>query len=64
MNILILNLNNSIENMCSSGGPMADVDLGKLKSKKYKCNDCGNKFKGIGKKVICPSCQSDNVEEQ
>ena len=21
--------------MCSSGGPMADVDLGKLKSKKY-----------------------------
>ena len=36
--------------MCSSGGPMADVDLGKLKSKKYK--------------VICPSCQSDNVEEQ
>ena len=36
--------------MCSSGGPMADVDLGKLKSKKYKCNDCGNKFKGIGKK--------------
>ena len=59
MNILILNLNNFI-----SGGPMADVDLGKLKSKKYKCNDCGNKFKGIGKKVICPSCQSDNVEEQ
>ena len=55
MNILILNF---------SGGPMADVDLGKLKSKKYKCNDCGNKFKGIGKKVICPSCQSDNVEEQ
>ncbi len=40
--------------MCSSGGPMADVDLGKLKTKKYTCKDCGNKFKGIGKKVICP----------
>ena len=24
--------------------------------------DCGNSFKGLGKKVVCPSCQSDNVE--
>ena len=38
--------------MCSSGGPMADID----------CKDCGNSFKGLGKKVVCPSCQSDNVE--
>ena len=35
--------------MCSSGGPMADIDLKKLKTKKYQ-------------KVVCPSCQSDNVE--
>ena len=34
------------------------------KTKKYKCLDCGNDFKGLGKKVICPSCQSDNVEAQ
>ena len=32
--------------------------------KKYKCLDCGNDFKGLGKKVICPSCQSENVEAQ
>ena len=38
--------------MCSSGGPMADIDLKKLKTKKYQ----------LGKKVVCPSCQSDNVE--
>lgn len=48
--------------MCSSGGPMADIDLKKLKTKKYHCKSCGNTFKGIGRKVVCPSCQSDDVE--
>lgn len=48
--------------MCSSGGPMADIDLNKLKTKRYRCLACGNDFKSIGKKVICPSCKSDNVE--
>ena len=48
--------------MCSSGGPMADINIKKLKTKKYHCKDCGNTFKGLGKKVVCPSCQSDNVE--
>lgn len=55
------NLNGDI--MCTVGGPMADIKMKKLKTKRYKCMDCGNEFKGIGKKVICPSCQSDNVEE-
>lgn len=49
--------------MCTVGGPMADVKMKKLKTKRYKCLDCGNDFKGLGKRVICPSCQSDNVEE-
>ncbi|MDR0912478.1 MAG: hydrogenase maturation nickel metallochaperone HypA [Methanobrevibacter sp.] len=50
--------------MCSTGGPMGEnIDLKKLKTKKYRCLDCGNEFKGIGKKVICPSCQSNNLEE-
>ena len=48
--------------MCSSGGPMADLSMKKLKIKKYKCRECGNEFKGLGRKVICPSCQSDDVE--
>ena len=30
--------------MCSSGGPMADLSMKKLKTKKYKCLDCGNDF--------------------
>ena len=48
--------------MCSSGGPMADIDLKKLKTKKYHCKNCGNSFKGLGRKVVFPSCQSYNVE--
>ncbi|ADP76821.1 conserved hypothetical protein [Methanothermus fervidus DSM 2088] len=48
--------------MCSTGGPTIDVDLGKLKTKKCKCLDCGNTFKGVGKKIVCPSCQSENVK--
>jgi predicted Zn-ribbon and HTH transcriptional regulator len=35
----------------------------KLPVKAYACKDCGNKFKGIGKNVTCPSCQSKNVAE-
>ncbi|WP_198016044.1 hypothetical protein [Methanobrevibacter wolinii] len=48
--------------MCSTGGPMADINLKKLKTRKYKCNKCGNTFKGIGKKVICPNCKSEDTE--
>lgn len=49
--------------MCTVGGPMADLKMKKLKTKRYRCLDCGNEFQGIGKRVVCPSCQSENVEE-
>ena len=48
--------------MCSTGGPMGDVDLKSLKTKKYKCKKCGNTFRGIGKKVVCPNWKSKNTE--
>ncbi len=48
--------------MCSTGGPMGDLNLKQLKTKKYKCKSCGNEFKGIGKKVICPNCKSEDTE--
>jgi rubrerythrin len=49
--------------MCSVGDAF-DLDLeGNLPVKDYVCKDCGNKFKGIGKNVACPSCQSKNVTE-
>jgi Zn finger protein HypA/HybF involved in hydrogenase expression len=49
--------------MCSVGGPMADLKMKKLKTKRYHCLDCDNEFKGIGRRVVCPACQSDNVKE-
>ena len=48
--------------MCSVGGPMADLKMKKLKTRKCKCLDCGNTFKGMGRRIMCPSCQSENVE--
>lgn len=48
--------------MCSVGDSMkmefAEV---LLETKFYKCADCSNEFKGIGRKVICPACQSKNT---
>ena len=41
---------------------MADIIMKKLKTKRYRCLDCGNEFKGIGRRVVCPACQSENVE--
>jgi rubrerythrin len=49
--------------MCSVGGPMDVEFTERIKGKDYRCRDCNERFKGIGKKPICPSCQSDNVEE-
>ena len=34
-----------------------------VKGKDYRCNDCGEQFKGLGKKPICPSCQSEDLAE-
>lgn len=51
------------DKMCTVGGPMADIKMKKLKTKKYRCLDCKNEFKGMGRRIVCPSCQSDNVEE-
>jgi Zn finger protein HypA/HybF involved in hydrogenase expression len=50
--------------MCSVGGPM-DVEMSeRVKGKNYRCNDCGERFKSVSKRPICPSCQSENVSEE
>ncbi len=46
--------------MCSVGDAF-NVDIQQLKLKTYKCSDCNSEFKGAGKKMICPSCQSNKV---
>ncbi|MCC7566408.1 MAG: hydrogenase maturation nickel metallochaperone HypA [Methanomicrobiaceae archaeon] len=49
--------------MCTVGGPVdVEYDEG-IKGKNYRCNECGEKFKGIGKRPTCPSCQSEDVAE-
>jgi len=48
--------------MCTCGGPPDINDVKSLEAKDYVCQDCGNKFKGLGSKPKCPSCMSKNVE--
>jgi len=50
--------------MCTVGGPM-DVDMpeDRVKTKNYKCRECGEHFKGVGRKPMCPSCQSEDIAE-
>jgi rubrerythrin len=49
--------------MCSVGDSF-DIDMEEqIHPKDYVCKDCGNRFKGIGKNVKCPSCLSNNVVE-
>lgn len=46
--------------MCSVGD-MSDIEVDRLVPENYVCNECDNKFRGIGKHVMCPSCQSEDV---
>jgi len=47
--------------MCSVGGGDFNLEIEEIELERYKCNDCGNKFGGMGDKVICPSCHSENI---
>lgn len=47
--------------MCSVGDTFGSIEIPGFEAKLYKCADCGNEFKGLGKKVLCPSCSSGNV---
>ncbi|MGB8216501.1 MAG: hypothetical protein WCE94_04290 [Candidatus Methanoperedens sp.] len=38
-----------------------EIEEGDLVMEQYRCKDCNTKFRGIGKKMRCPSCQSANV---
>ncbi|VVB87255.1 Uncharacterised protein [uncultured archaeon] len=51
------------KNMCSVGDTFGTIELPGLESKYYKCSDCNNEFKGVGKKITCPSCHSKNLSQ-
>ena len=48
--------------MCSVGD-VVGIDVKTLSTSEYECLDCNNKFKGIGKRVKCPTCKSSNVRK-
>ena len=49
--------------MCSGAGGF-DVELTqRLKPKKYKCRSCGATFESVSKHPVCPTCQSESVDE-
>lgn len=48
--------------MCSVGDAFSVDVADSLNTKSCKCKDCGNEFQAMGKKIICPACQSVSVE--
>jgi DNA-directed RNA polymerase subunit RPC12/RpoP len=50
--------------MCFTDTSAADsVDLSTAAMSSYKCNACGNKFKGMGSKLSCPACRSKDLRK-
>ncbi|KAF5424274.1 MAG: hypothetical protein C00003105_00996 [ANME-2 cluster archaeon HR1] len=50
--------------MCFTDTSAADsVDLSTVAMSSYKCNACGNKFKGMGSKLSCPACRSKDLRK-
>ena len=48
--------------MCTVGGGPDLGDVETLVAKDYECQDCNNKFRGMGRRPKCPSCESRNVK--
>ena len=49
--------------MCFADSSVSvDIDSEEIVAIEYKCVDCSSKFRALGKKVSCPSCQSKNVK--
>lgn len=49
--------------MCLVEGSSVDIESGDLEYVEYKCEDCSSKFKAIGKRVRCPTCESSKVKK-
>jgi DNA-directed RNA polymerase subunit RPC12/RpoP len=51
-------------NMCFVDSSSADsVDLSAAAMTRYECSACGNRFKGMGSKLSCPTCQSTDLKK-
>lgn len=49
--------------MCMADSSI-NVDIDSVEvGEKYRCINCNTKFRGIGKKIRCPTCDSMQVEK-
>ncbi|HPW74022.1 MAG: hypothetical protein IPI63_09305 [Methanothrix sp.] len=48
--------------MCTVGGGPDIGEVETLAARDYECLDCKNKFQGMGRRPMCPSCESRNVK--
>ena len=41
-----------------------NIDIDSIEiGEKYQCINCNTKFRGIGKKVRCPTCDSNQIKK-
>ncbi len=39
-----------------------DIESGEMGTE-YRCMDCDTRFRALGKRITCPSCQSTKVKK-
>ena len=50
--------------MCFADSSVSvEIEEGNLIMEEYQCMECSFSFRGIGKKVRCPSCDSAKVKK-
>ncbi len=50
--------------MCFADSSVSvDIEAEEIVAIEYKCLDCSNKFRAMGKRISCPACQSKNVKK-
>ncbi|HEX7575643.1 MAG TPA: hypothetical protein VF360_04630 [Candidatus Methanoperedens sp.] len=50
--------------MCFADSSVSvEIEEGNLVMEEYQCTECSSSFRGIGKKVRCPSCDSAKVKK-
>jgi len=50
------------DKMCTVGGGPDIGNIETLAAGDYECLECKNKFKGMGRRPMCPTCKSRNVK--
>ncbi|WP_165394754.1 hypothetical protein [Methanofollis fontis] len=52
--------------MCSTGGgPDVEIEekVKEGEGRAYRCSECGYRFSSMSRHPICPSCQSEEIDQ-